>query len=652
MTQGHSSVQLLSPEQLVPDSSAKLVIKYVNKNKDLNHHIKSVSFSPTWDLTEDKTYEVDLTVPGGKGTQLLDEIINIPPSIGGHQGFLIKINRGISDKSGNINYSNCQTGAPIRVPVTGASRHQTVLCHAGTSEYTSSVQNLIQNWGFNVSAANREELVINQLESTDDKPVCVFGILSSNVDGDRDLVSSAASIAASRNSLSMVFATKSVELPRLPDECIVVKCDLSDEVTLEQEAGPLLLGIRRLVQSGRVSTFLDKLNEVAKNEPKELLRASVYAAVLEKAGATDAISGINDSLMKIFGRSAELPTQGSWPMFGGGCARTGHSAKQNGPMDSPIELWKVSLGSEVECPPAVVNNKVYLGCSDHSIYALDAETGDICWSFETSDRVYSGPAVVGRTVYFGSNDKSVYALDSETGRRRWSYKTDDGVISSPAVVDDTVYIGSKDNSIYALDARTGRKQWSYKTGNPVRSSPAVVNGTVYIGSEDYGVYALDAKTGDKLWRYETGGFVCSTPAVADGTVYIGSVDQSVYALDAQTGKKRWSYQTGGWVDSSPSVAKGIVYVGSMDQSVYALDARTGQKYWSFETNGNVYTKTAVVGEIVYIGSGSIYAVDAKTGNERWSFETVRRVHSPTVINGAIFIGSKDENHSVYVLTKS
>ena len=120
-------------------------------------------------------------------------------------------------------------------------------------------------------------------------------------------------------------------------------------------------------------------------------------------------------------------------------------------------------------------------------------------------------------VYVGSGDTNVYALNATTGALQWSYRTGDLVASSPAVANGIVYIGSDDDNVYALNSSTGALMWKYTTGLDVGSSPAVANGVVYIGSGDTNVYALNATTGALLWQYTTlGNSIGSSPAVANG----------------------------------------------------------------------------------------------------------------------------------------
>ena len=83
---------------------------------------------------------------------------------------------------------------------------------------------------------------------------------------------------------------------------------------------------------------------------------------------------------------------------------------------------------------------------------------------QNGDVVNSSPAVVNGVVYFGSNDGKVYAVNASTGALLWSYRTAGFAGSSPAVANGVVYVGSWDCKVYALNASTGALLWSYLTG--------------------------------------------------------------------------------------------------------------------------------------------------------------------------------------------
>jgi uncharacterized repeat protein (TIGR01451 family) len=325
--------------------------------------------------------------------------------------------------------------------------------------------------------------------------------------------------------------------------------------------------------------------------------------------------------------------------------------------------WRNSLGNELNdldnfflSSPAVVNGVVYVGSGDSNLYALNADTGVVLWSYAASSEVLSSPAVANGVVYFGSFSSfgnNVNALNASTGAKLWSYSLGGLVLvsSSPVVANGVVYIGfsgeNGNNGLLALNASTGALLWGYSAGDSVSSSPAVANGVLYIGSataiNQGEVLALNASTGTKLWSYATGEYVYSSPAVANGVVYVGSQDGNVYALNASIGAKLWSYTTGDAVLSSPAVANGVVYIGSGDHNVYALDASTGAKLWSYQTGNYENSSPAVANGVVYIGSndGNFYALNASTGVKLWSFAGGVMDTSPTVANGVVYIHAID-----------
>jgi outer membrane protein assembly factor BamB len=218
------------------------------------------------------------------------------------------------------------------------------------------------------------------------------------------------------------------------------------------------------------------------------------------------------------------------------------------------ELWTYNAGAFVQSSPAVVNGVVYVSAGgdgqgqDGVLYALNAKTGAKLWSYPIGGcckesapaQAYlqhireSSPAVADGVVYVGSWDGTVYALNAASGALLWSYATGGDISSSPAVANEVVYIGSfyigsGNSSTYALNARTGALLWATNIGSG-ENSPAVANGVVYLGSWDNNVYALNASTGAVLWSYATGTHVECSPTVVNGKVYIGSDDDNMYAF--------------------------------------------------------------------------------------------------------------------------
>jgi outer membrane protein assembly factor BamB len=70
--------------------------------------------------------------------------------------------------------------------------------------------------------------------------------------------------------------------------------------------------------------------------------------------------------------------------------------------------------------------------------------------------VYSSPAIPDGKVYAGSEDGNVYALNAATGALLWTFTTGSSVSSSPAVANGMVYIGSDDNNVYAFGLPKGQ----------------------------------------------------------------------------------------------------------------------------------------------------------------------------------------------------
>ena len=75
--------------------------------------------------------------------------------------------------------------------------------------------------------------------------------------------------------------------------------------------------------------------------------------------------------------------------------------------------------------PNIAGGRVYTGSNDGTVYALDAHTGCIYWTFQAKTLVRSGVVVgPGPRAYVGDLDSNFYALDAGTGKLLWRGSAD------------------------------------------------------------------------------------------------------------------------------------------------------------------------------------------------------------------------------------
>ena len=343
--------------------------------------------------------------------------------------------------------------------------------------------------------------------------------------------------------------------------------------------------------------------------------------------------------------------------------------------------WKYRTGSRVASSPAVAAGHVYFGSYDGNFYALDAASGQQLWKFPTQgerrfagkhlhgaepagevmpdpfDVYLSSPVVDADLVYFGSGDGNVYALEAATGRVRWSFRTGNVVHASPALANGLVYVGSWDSYFYALDARTGAERWRFKTGEDpavsnqvgIQSSAVVAGDTVYFGCRDSNLYALDAASGARRWAFSNkGSWVIGSPTVRDGKVYFATSDSAlVQVLDAASGALLFSLSFNHWpMFSSPALAGHYLYIGSHMGKLLAIDLEKRATAWEFVTDGaraNAAALTRTDGGPNYEAAFPDFFYDNMVIGVARMMSVGAVLSSPVLDADTIYFGSMDGN---------
>jgi outer membrane protein assembly factor BamB len=171
----------------------------------------------------------------------------------------------------------------------------------------------------------------------------------------------------------------------------------------------------------------------------------------------------------------------------------------------PIEAY---IGAKVQLIAA--NNMIYVSTA-RGLYALDADSGDLKWRYDTQMPLGHSPTVIEDTLYVGGFDKKVHAINAFTGKRKWVFEGSlAGFDTNPVVVKNQVYLGGRDGYFYALNARNGKLLWKYPARGqdpigPITFSAAYKDNTLYFAANDNYAYALNASNGSLVWKHKLGG---------------------------------------------------------------------------------------------------------------------------------------------------
>lgn len=155
-------------------------------------------------------------------------------------------------------------------------------------------------------------------------------------------------------------------------------------------------------------------------------------------------------------------------------------------------IWSADLGGCWDAAPMFTNGKMYFGSFDY-IACFNPSNGNIYWKYTlNTDRIYTTMAYDPSTgyVFAGGLNGRLYALDSNSGDLKWYYDTGGDIYSSPAVASGYIYFGSHDHYIYCLKTYSGEMVWRYQTEGRIFSQMAISSGILIIGSDDWNLYAL------------------------------------------------------------------------------------------------------------------------------------------------------------------
>lgn len=243
----------------------------------------------------------------------------------------------------------------------------------------------------------------------------------------------------------------------------------------------------------------------------------------------------------------------------------------------------------------------------------------LAWYFDlkTERGIEATSIVVDGVMYLTSAWSIVYALDAGSGALLWSYDPGvrkdvtrhaccDAVNRGVAVWEGQVFVGVLDGRLVALDAATGKVNWEVVTVDQskpytITGAPRVVKGKVLIGNggAEYGVRgylsAYDAGSGAMAWRFYT----------VPGNPELG-FENAAMEMAAKTWHGKW-WELGG---GGGTVWDAMAYDPELDLLYFGVGNGTP---WNREI------RSPGGGDNLFLSS--IVAVRPDTGEYVWHYQT-------------------------------
>lgn len=331
--------------------------------------------------------------------------------------------------------------------------------------------------------------------------------------------------------------------------------------------------------------------------------------------------------------------------------------------------WGVSLADGGPSSAVYSDGVVLINTQSCTLYAFDANTGNLLWSKWLGPNIYSTPTVANGTVFAvypnslggiarriaktnPGNEFVLAAFDLRDGKIKWQAWIDKEVLASPVYYDNNVYLTSMAGTLYKFDANTGEMKRSLNKN--FVSPPTIKNNLLYVSvkkdtlkqvvaicsNKDFSLIKkitklrglLPFKKAHDISSSELMNFNGSRITNYKGKNY-NIIGGRLYCTNEKNGALIWSKRIAQSTNvkdytapkaSLPIIANGKLIIATRSGIIKIYNPFNGRLIKQYNTHNRIYTQPAVHNGWIYTGTqeGKIISIDTKnksyTGWPMWN----------------------------------
>lgn len=180
--------------------------------------------------------------------------------------------------------------------------------------------------------------------------------------------------------------------------------------------------------------------------------------------------------------------------------------------------------------PVLKNDIIYFASIGGEIVGFNTATKRIILREKISNRIESSPVVIENNIFIGDNNGTLYCYDLTNNVIKWEGETGSKIINQP-VMDNAgnIYIGNMNGDVLSYTI-SGNLRWRYSSGGVINAVPLIFKNILVQPDMNKKLLVLDIQNGNLLNEISFERRVRTSPVYYNEKIYIGIDRNEIHAF--------------------------------------------------------------------------------------------------------------------------